>query len=469
MSSGKAHARASLLLSASGVPVALWTRDPLAGLVYAAGCASGVVLSPDLDVDHKTKSEEVVWRWGGALGFVYQVYWYPYALAFKHRSFWSHFPGISTALRALYAFWWMVPLSFAISWMPGPLARWYAAWWLVGLCLSDAAHWVMDGCPFRAKGRKERQVGELKKRRLVVVGALLLIALAVALLVVVGVTAQEPPEVARTPLPLVAQAGAGWAWSARGYAVNFPESARYDEVVATYRVLAGTVSGYAEPVEMHAYPVEPVVNGAKCKDVVPTAGFHGHVTYAGWYEDGDCDGAWSWHCLWWEPLPAELEGHTFELRVRLYPPRAIRFALADLTTGARVKEAFVPDMGQAVTSVSWLMTLGEYTVDGGDLVAEMWAPLVCKGGLCSSALRSGWLTEIAVAPRRGLNAELLEGAVKGYPCNGPAPIMYERLYLPLVMQGACSAAGTQFEVPFVPCHHGVLATWMSPLETSKER
>jgi len=152
VSSGKTHARASLILAApTGACVAWWTRDPLAGACAALGCASGVILSPDLDVDHKTESEERVWRWGCAFGFAFQSYWYPYALAMPHRSFWSHFPGVSTAIRVLYGFWWAGPLSLVLSWRPGPLFWWFAAWWFAGLCASDAAHWVMDGLPVRFK------------------------------------------------------------------------------------------------------------------------------------------------------------------------------------------------------------------------------------------------------------------------------------------------------------------------------
>jgi Uncharacterized metal-binding protein len=150
--SGKVHTRASLVLTASGFPVALWTCDPLAGLACAAGSASGVVLSPDLDVDHKTESEEVVWRWGCVFGIAFMTYWLPYGLVMPHRSFWSHFPVVSTSIRVVYGFWWLVPLSFAIRLTPGPLFWWYFAWWFAGLCLSDAAHWMMDKLSKKRKG-----------------------------------------------------------------------------------------------------------------------------------------------------------------------------------------------------------------------------------------------------------------------------------------------------------------------------
>jgi len=150
LSSGKTHARTSLVLAAPvGVAVAVWTRDPAAGVCAALGCASGVVLSPDLDVDHKTESEEQVSRWGPLFGIVFMTWWLPYALVMRHRSFWSHFPGISTTIRVLYAFWWLAPLSFAIRQTPGVLFWWFSLWYVVGLTISDTAHWVQDGMPVK--------------------------------------------------------------------------------------------------------------------------------------------------------------------------------------------------------------------------------------------------------------------------------------------------------------------------------
>jgi len=152
VSSGKAHARASLMLAPlTGAGVAIWTRDPAAGACAALGCASGVILSPDLDVDHRTESEEVVWRWGCLFGIVFQWYWYGYGLAIKHQKIWSHLPGLGTVGRVLYAFWWAVPLSFAIRWTPGVLFWWFAWWGFVGLLASDTGHWVMDGFPVKLK------------------------------------------------------------------------------------------------------------------------------------------------------------------------------------------------------------------------------------------------------------------------------------------------------------------------------
>lgn len=147
MASGRAHATASLLLAISGIPIAIWTRDPLAGLCCAAGSACGVVLSPDLDVDHRTESEEVVWRFGCLPGLVFQWYWTGYALAIGHRKALSHIPGLGTTGRVLYALWIPAAVALALGWRPGALFAWYFGWWCAGLLVSDAAHFVMDGLP----------------------------------------------------------------------------------------------------------------------------------------------------------------------------------------------------------------------------------------------------------------------------------------------------------------------------------
>jgi uncharacterized metal-binding protein len=126
-----------------------WTHDGVAGLVAGVGCLSGIVLSPDLDVDHRTSSEQVFWRMGCGPGFLFQVWWYPYGLAFKHRSVWSHLPGVGTAIRVLYAVAVPGGVALWLGWRPGVVFWWYFWWWFVGLCASDVGHWVLDGMPVR--------------------------------------------------------------------------------------------------------------------------------------------------------------------------------------------------------------------------------------------------------------------------------------------------------------------------------
>ena len=80
------------------------SRSPTA-LAFAAGCAVGLVVTPDLDVRQRsTHSETIMRHSGGCLGGVlWSLLWLPYAyLIPRHRRPLSHWPVIGTALRLLY-------------------------------------------------------------------------------------------------------------------------------------------------------------------------------------------------------------------------------------------------------------------------------------------------------------------------------------------------------------------------------
>ena len=68
-------------------------------LWFYLGCELGAVFTPDLDMETKTLAESAP-----IFGTVWQIIWYPYALVMDHRSFLSHFPVVSTLIRALYFF-----------------------------------------------------------------------------------------------------------------------------------------------------------------------------------------------------------------------------------------------------------------------------------------------------------------------------------------------------------------------------
>jgi uncharacterized metal-binding protein len=112
----------------------------LAGI--AAGCGSilGVFLSPDLDVNHKTISERILLETVGILGWLFFVYWWPYAKLVRHRSWLSHAPLFGTALRLLYA---LGPLLYFEEYRDLLFTE-FVGWMVVGLAVSDIAHWVMD-------------------------------------------------------------------------------------------------------------------------------------------------------------------------------------------------------------------------------------------------------------------------------------------------------------------------------------
>lgn len=145
--------------------VALSTRAPhpqepyafVCAVSCALGCALGAFLSPDLDLPTITVSEWMVIRIpiiGWILGPLFVAFWMPYALVFKHRSFWTHTPVISTIgrvwyilsaillLHALRPGWDIVPTL--LEWVDSPLKHWSLFAGFIGLCLSDTGHWLRD-------------------------------------------------------------------------------------------------------------------------------------------------------------------------------------------------------------------------------------------------------------------------------------------------------------------------------------
>ena len=81
---------------------------------------------------------------------LWRIWWLPYGLAVRHRSWLSHCPGVGTALRCGWA---AVPFLL-VAWtleaagvtLP-PLDAWAIrlAWFVFcGLCVADATHLIAD-------------------------------------------------------------------------------------------------------------------------------------------------------------------------------------------------------------------------------------------------------------------------------------------------------------------------------------
>ena len=111
---------------------ALLTVAPLASVQFgatlleayciAAGLALTYWVNPDLDLNYAARDP-------------LHLYFYPYSRRFHHRSFWSHFPVVSTLIRLAYLGW---PLLFlSPDW--NLVGHFFA-----GMALSDAFHWVLD-------------------------------------------------------------------------------------------------------------------------------------------------------------------------------------------------------------------------------------------------------------------------------------------------------------------------------------
>lgn len=134
MSNGVDHATASLVLApivAYGTLVRM--HNPLVAIGIGAGCVFGVVLSPDLDINHSTYGENLL---PGCVGDVFRTYWWLYSFVLPHRHWLSHAPIVGTLIRIVYAFWWIALID----------THWFVVLTPVwcGLALSDIAHWLMD-------------------------------------------------------------------------------------------------------------------------------------------------------------------------------------------------------------------------------------------------------------------------------------------------------------------------------------
>jgi len=152
MPSGRVHAFATCVAGGTLAPIIYLTGQPIfQALALAGGCLVGLVVTPDLDVDHRTYSDRVMTRsTGGLIGALWRLFWLPYAQLIPHRHPLSHWPILGTVLRLFYLLfipallWWIVgrliPLPGLID-----LIRLPFIWWLItGLTLVDALHWGMD-------------------------------------------------------------------------------------------------------------------------------------------------------------------------------------------------------------------------------------------------------------------------------------------------------------------------------------
>ena len=154
MPSGRTHATASTYAAiATGGVVFVATVDPLAATLAALGCLSGILLSPDLDIESRTFSEYQVDRiFGVVVGWVWFAFWWPYARIIPHRNWMSHGYFVGTAIRLgwLYSAIWIPAALAGAVWSP-PQSLW---WWVLGLTVSDVLHTAMDKLSTWSKHRR---------------------------------------------------------------------------------------------------------------------------------------------------------------------------------------------------------------------------------------------------------------------------------------------------------------------------
>lgn len=116
--------------------------NPILGVSTMLGYALGRWIDPDLDQVSITSAEGRILNDFRILGYIMVGYSTIYGAVFRkhHRSFITHFPFVSTAIRLLYFFWWVYFLRN--TWHP-----WY---WMVilgvwiGLSVADTVHYLLD-------------------------------------------------------------------------------------------------------------------------------------------------------------------------------------------------------------------------------------------------------------------------------------------------------------------------------------
>lgn len=162
MATGRTHAKVTLYV---GLPMSLALTTCSALWLGAegpfwipVGTLLGLLMHPDLDQPILDTSEHKILRWTFGFGSFWIGMFYGYAILFPHRSIWSHFPFLSTAIRMLW-FWlqYVVRVFFVYfvvsSWsgryeslplFPPLLPTLYV---FIGLSIPDFLHWVLDGFP----------------------------------------------------------------------------------------------------------------------------------------------------------------------------------------------------------------------------------------------------------------------------------------------------------------------------------
>lgn len=153
MPDGRTHSLATLSLAAG----AIWGL-PRLGMLYqpltfavAGGCLAGLFLSPDLDVNTGSMSDDWARHTIGRLpAGLWWLLWRPYAWLVPHRSPLSHWPLLGTVLRLGYL-WGMVYLIATVLHRFWPVSiphltfiPWWLPWAFIGLASADLIHWVLD-------------------------------------------------------------------------------------------------------------------------------------------------------------------------------------------------------------------------------------------------------------------------------------------------------------------------------------
>lgn len=155
MPNGKTHTLSTIIASAAILPLAaMYSHDPLFTMAVISGTLSGIIISPDLDVEDGFYGLHVLRRCpkvGKLISMAWRVFWYPYSRLVPHRSRFSHSIGLGTLGRIAYLFGFIF-LFCVLTGTGLDVSSQYLFAWSLGLGLADALHITMDH--FSGIGRK---------------------------------------------------------------------------------------------------------------------------------------------------------------------------------------------------------------------------------------------------------------------------------------------------------------------------
>lgn len=116
--------------------------NPWLGVGMLVGYGLGRWIDPDLDQVGITSSEGRIINELRIVGYVIVGYSTIYGAWFRryHRSWITHFPFVSSAIRLIYFFWWLYfVINVLYPWQESVII---GTW--VGLSMADTIHYVLD-------------------------------------------------------------------------------------------------------------------------------------------------------------------------------------------------------------------------------------------------------------------------------------------------------------------------------------
>ena len=134
------HDATSLILAVGLLYTGARQGHLLEGTLMAAGAASALILSADLDQPYSMARLRLTRRGG----IVAQTWCTVYDQLFRHRGL-SHVPVIGTLTRLVWLVGPLAILAFVFALSPPPVEWWQpVSWWVGGLMLADTLHSVLD-------------------------------------------------------------------------------------------------------------------------------------------------------------------------------------------------------------------------------------------------------------------------------------------------------------------------------------